>query len=807
QVLNVEPGMTYQASTWVNTSDATEVFKLVIRDVFEKWIAQDEALIDGVSTWTNYATSFTVPDDRDQIIFRIAQTVDHNPLPFYIDDAEALEGDAAATPGLILIAVLDDITINHAGDPRGAFLTWVDYSSITTALDSNGNAWSDTISFTAYYGESLGQILDKLVNLGFEWELVPKAVPSGGKTHDLKLYNNEGRDATPDTAITVRQGVLGGEVVDRIPAFTAILAQGSGNIFYEDESAAAGDFGRFEKFLPSRDVADVAGLTLQTDNAFAEELSNRRAARFSIVETPYHARPGVNYIPGDTIPMQFPPTLSRELRRVVSFDYANTFPNTYSVTGSTILLGEAAAYELIRRMWRRFVPAPRERRSGLATGLSGPAGADLSVSIAASDASETSKRKADLVCDTTTDDRTVVDAALDRINWNGQVVLSEGSFSFDTGLLRAGGGGNVTFKGMGQNETIITSTTTMAYLFRATTAINWTWKDLTLDGGNTVVSSVTWGLADQGTYTMKDVRVQDFTGDGVSIERAAGTGRFFSCTFTANGGHGFSERESNCHFFFCHFTLNVGDGLHIEQTSGNQYIGCTFINNTGEGFSTGYTLSGNSHENLLQNGHFEGNGGTAQLRIQAGNGWAILDNYFEGATTSMAFGAGGFGTSTGSFINGNVGQDTNFIAGSDAANQDIGVNSVNGIVEIGEGLVPPSLNDTDITFEGNLSTGVGTIKKPFSFDVTIKDVLLAVGTSPIGADLVIDVNLNGVTIFTTQANRPKVLDGDADGIGVAAVPDVTAIAAGEYLTFDIDQTGSGGTEGDDLVITVEWEPA
>ncbi|KKM04873.1 hypothetical protein LCGC14_1759870, partial [marine sediment metagenome] len=55
QVLNVEPGMTYQASTWVNTSDATEVFKLVIRDVFEKWIAQDESLIDGANTWTNYA--------------------------------------------------------------------------------------------------------------------------------------------------------------------------------------------------------------------------------------------------------------------------------------------------------------------------------------------------------------------------------------------------------------------------------------------------------------------------------------------------------------------------------------------------------------------------------------------------------------------------------------------------------------------------------------------------------------------------------------------------------------------------------
>lgn len=67
---------------------------------------------------------------------------------------------------------------------------------------------------------------------------------------------------------------------------------------------------------------------------------------------------------------------------------------------------------------------------------------------------------------------------------------------------------------------------------------------------------------------------------------------------------------------------------------------------------------------------------------------------------------------------------------------------------------------------------------------------LTAGTSPTGADLIADVNKNGTTIFTTQANRPKVLAGDIDGVGVATVPDITGLAEGDRLTVDIDQVGS-----------------
>jgi len=102
---------------------------------------------------------------------------------------------------------------------------------------------------------------------------------------------------------------------------------------------------------------------------------------------------------------------------------------------------------------------------------------------------------------------------------------------------------------------------------------------------------------------------------------------------------------------------------------------------------------------------------------------------------------------------------------------------------------------------GTLTTGTGTFKLPLAQPGRIVDVIATVFTSPTGADLICDVNLSGTTIFTTQGNRPKVLDADADGIGAAAIPDVVDFVAGDYLQVDIDQIGST-VAGADLQVTV-----
>lgn len=50
----------------------------------------------------------------------------------------------------------------------------------------------------------------------------------------------------------------------------------------------------------------------------------------------------------------------------------------------------------------------------------------------------------------------------------------------------------------------------------------------------------------------------------------------------------------------------------------------------------------------------------------------------------------------------------------------------------------------------------------------------------------VDVNKNGTTIFTTQANRPSVASTDGDNATDSAVPDVMSFAAGDIITIDID---------------------
>lgn len=81
----------------------------------------------------------------------------------------------------------------------------------------------------------------------------------------------------------------------------------------------------------------------------------------------------------------------------------------------------------------------------------------------------------------------------------------------------------------------------------------------------------------------------------------------------------------------------------------------------------------------------------------------------------------------------------------------------------------------------------------------ITEVRAYVDTAPTGATLIVDVNKNGTTIFTTQANRPTVaINGNAS---TTVAPDVTAVAVGDRLTGDLDQIGSG-TAGSDLYLTI-----
>lgn len=102
---------------------------------------------------------------------------------------------------------------------------------------------------------------------------------------------------------------------------------------------------------------------------------------------------------------------------------------------------------------------------------------------------------------------------------------------------------------------------------------------------------------------------------------------------------------------------------------------------------------------------------------------------------------------------------------------------------------------------GTLTTGIKD-RWIAPFGCEIVNVTAVVGTAPTGATLIVDVEKDGVTIFTTQANRPVVPIAGTES-PVSARPDVTQVAAGEVLALQVDQIGST-VAGADLDVSIQF---
>lgn len=87
-------------------------------------------------------------------------------------------------------------------------------------------------------------------------------------------------------------------------------------------------------------------------------------------------------------------------------------------------------------------------------------------------------------------------------------------------------------------------------------------------------------------------------------------------------------------------------------------------------------------------------------------------------------------------------------------------------------------------------------------DGVITNVTAAVISAPAGASAILDVNKNGTTIFTTQANRPTVAA--AATSAVTGTPEVTSFSAGDVVTVDVDQVGSS-TAGTGFCVAIAYK--
>ena len=102
---------------------------------------------------------------------------------------------------------------------------------------------------------------------------------------------------------------------------------------------------------------------------------------------------------------------------------------------------------------------------------------------------------------------------------------------------------------------------------------------------------------------------------------------------------------------------------------------------------------------------------------------------------------------------------------------------------------------------GTLSVGQKAPRVRSPWAGTIYEIVSNVGINgqPVGSGIIADVEKGGTTIFTTQGNRPTILDGQLDSD--AEVPDVTSVSIGDVFTFSIDQVGTT-TSGSNLMIQV-----
>jgi hypothetical protein len=108
----------------------------------------------------------------------------------------------------------------------------------------------------------------------------------------------------------------------------------------------------------------------------------------------------------------------------------------------------------------------------------------------------------------------------------------------------------------------------------------------------------------------------------------------------------------------------------------------------------------------------------------------------------------------------------------------------------------PEVTFSLLTFGGELVTGQGVSRWYFDSARTITGIFVSTSIAPTGSSIIFDVNKNGTTIFTTQANRPTIATSQ---FTATATPAVTSIAAGDYLTVDVDQVGSTIAGGDSAV--------
>ncbi|MEU8272606.1 hypothetical protein AB0B89_36335 [Sphaerisporangium sp. NPDC049002] len=103
---------------------------------------------------------------------------------------------------------------------------------------------------------------------------------------------------------------------------------------------------------------------------------------------------------------------------------------------------------------------------------------------------------------------------------------------------------------------------------------------------------------------------------------------------------------------------------------------------------------------------------------------------------------------------------------------------------------------------GTLAVSVGTFRlyNDTGETLTLKAVRTSVGVAPAGASVLVDINVDGATVFSTQSNRPAIAAGNFTS-GAVRTMNTISIADGSYFTVDVDAIGTT-VAGSDLTVQI-----
>lgn len=110
---------------------------------------------------------------------------------------------------------------------------------------------------------------------------------------------------------------------------------------------------------------------------------------------------------------------------------------------------------------------------------------------------------------------------------------------------------------------------------------------------------------------------------------------------------------------------------------------------------------------------------------------------------------------------------------------------------------------TTIQVDGAIAAGAGVARVVAPVAGRILGATACVGTAPTGADLIVDVNVAGTSIYAAAGDQPTIAATEQDSAYAGATADDTVadFAAGDVITVDVDQVGST-VAGSDLTIAL-----